>query len=124
MRKEAVRPQGSQVAGPYSPGVRAGGFLFTSGQLPARRSGELIADDVRAATRQCLENVREVLEAGGASLEGVVKVTVFLADMADFAAMNEAYAAFFPAVPPTRSCVQVVALPKGARIEIEAVALL
>ena len=124
MNKEAVRPQAASVAGPYSPGVRAGGFLFTSGQLPARPSGELVADDMRAATRQCLENVRGVLEAGGASLEAVVKVTVFLADMADFAAMNEAYADFFPSPPPARTCVQVAALPKGARIEIEAVAVL
>jgi 2-iminobutanoate/2-iminopropanoate deaminase len=104
--------------------VRAGDLLFTSGQLPARPSGELVADDIHAATRQCLENVRRVLEAGGASLEDVVKVTVFLTDMADFAAMNEAYSALFSGVPPARTCVQVAALPKGARIEIEAIAAL
>ena len=124
MKKEAIRPQGASVVGPYSPGVRGGGLLFTSGQLPVRPSGELVGADIRAATRQCLENVRTVLEAGGASLEAVVKVTVFLVDMADFAAMNEAYAAFFPDVAPARTCVQVTALPRGAGIEIEAVALL
>lgn len=124
MKKEPIHPQGAPVAGPYSPGVRAGDLLFTSGQLPARLSGELVADDIRAATRQCLENVRRVLEAGGARLENVVNVTVFLADMADSAAMNEAYSAFFPNVRPARTCVQVAALPKGARIEIEAIAAL
>ena len=124
MKKEPIHPQGAPVVGPYSPGVRAGDLLFTSGQLPARLSGELVADDIRAATRQCLENVRRVLEAGGARLENVVKVTVFLADMADFAAMNEAYSAFFQNVRPARTCVQVAALPKGARIEIEAIAAL
>ncbi len=125
MGKEAIRTEAApQAVGPYSQGIRSGGLVFTSGQLPLLSTGELLVSDIRVATRQALENVRAVLEAGGATLGDVVKVTVFLTDLGDFGAMNEAYAAFFPSVPPARSCVQVAGLPKGARIEIEAVARL
>ncbi len=114
-----------QAVGPYSQGIRATGatqLLFTSGQLPAAPDGTLITDDIRKAARQSLENVRAVIEAAGARMADVAKVTIYLLDMADFAAVNEVYATFFPAPAPARSCVAVAALPKGARIEIEAIA--
>ena len=109
--------------GPYSQGIAAGNLVFTSGQLPIdMRTGELESADIALATRYALENVSAILQAAGLSLDQAVKVTVFLTDMADFAAVNQAYAEFFVQDPPARSCVQVAALPKGARIEIEAVA--
>jgi 2-iminobutanoate/2-iminopropanoate deaminase len=121
-RAEIRTERAPQAIGPYSQGIRAGGFLFTSGQIPLRPSGDLVSGDIRAEARQALENVRAVLEAGGARMEDVVKTTVFLVDLADFSIVNEVYAGFFPSPPPARSCVQVAALPKGARVEVEAVA--
>lgn len=112
------------AVGPYSQGIRAGEFAFTSGQLPATLSGEVISDDITKATRQSLNNVKAVLNAAGASMADVAKVTVFLTDMADFAQMNEVYKGFFSEPFPARSCIQVAALPKGARVEIEATACL
>lgn len=115
--------QAPGAIGPYAQGIAVGDFVFTSGQLPIdMRTGELETADIALATRYALENVRAVLRAGGLDLAQVVKTTVFLADLADFAAVNQAYAEFFPENPPARSCVQVAALPKGAGIEIEAVA--
>ena len=108
-------------AGPYSHFRRAGNLVFVSGQLPVKWDGEL-ATEIGAATVQTIENVRAVLGAAGLELKDVVKVTVLLADIKDFAAMNEAYARYFGAQPPARSCFQVAALPKGARLEIEAIA--
>jgi 2-iminobutanoate/2-iminopropanoate deaminase len=122
--RQPLEPAGMQAIGPYSLGMMAGSLVFTSGQIPVTPSGTLVEGDIRAATRQCLENVRGVLSAGGCDLEHVVKVTVFLVDLSDFSAMNEVYAEFFPTQPPARTCVQVAALPKGARVEIEAVGLL
>jgi 2-iminobutanoate/2-iminopropanoate deaminase len=113
--------------GPYSQGVVAGNLVFTSGQLPINTAtGVLETEDIRRAARYSLENCRAVLEAAGAALGNVAKTTVFLTDMADFGAFNEAYAAFFAGTgdPPARSCVQVAALPKGAKIEIEMIASL
>jgi 2-iminobutanoate/2-iminopropanoate deaminase len=110
--------------GPYSQAMAEGAWLFTSGQLgidPA--SGTLRAGDVVTEARQALTNLQSVLEAGGANLGTVLKTTVFLKDMGDFQAVNEVYATFFKAPCPARSCVQVAALPKGARIEIEAIAV-
>ncbi len=98
-------------------------MVFTSGQLPATADGNLITDDIPAAARQSLENVRAVLMAAGVSLDHVVKVTVFLRDMTDFAAVNEVYATYFGDPAPTRSCVQVARLPKDAPLEIEAIAV-
>jgi len=121
-RAEIRTERAPQAIGPYSQGIRAGGFLFTSGQIPLRPSGDLVSGDIRAEARQALENVRAVLEAGGARMEDVVKTIVFLVDLADFSMVNEVYAGFFPSPPPARSCVQVAALPKGARVEVEAVA--
>ncbi|MCK4411014.1 RidA family protein [Candidatus Bipolaricaulota bacterium] len=123
--KEVIATNDAPLAvGPYSQGITAGGFAFTSGQLPATLSGEVISDDITKATRQSLNNVKAVLSAAGAAMTDVVKVTVFLTDMADFAQMNEVYKGFFSEPFPARSCIQVAALPKGARVEIEATACL
>ncbi|MCK5060546.1 RidA family protein [Candidatus Bipolaricaulota bacterium] len=123
--KEVIATNDAPLAvGPYSQGIRAGRFAFTSGQLPATLSGEVISDDITKATRQSLNNVKAVLSAAGVGMTDVVKVTVFLTDMADFAQMNEVYAGFFSEPFPARSCIQVAALPKGARVEIEATACL
>ena len=109
------------AVGPYSQGIVAGRLVFTSGQLPMKH-GVLIADDVAQAARASLENVATILEAGGATLADVVKVTVFLRDMADFSAVNAVYGEFFPRPFPARSCIQVAGLPLDAILEIEAVA--
>jgi 2-iminobutanoate/2-iminopropanoate deaminase len=109
--------------GPYSQGVRAGGLFYTSGQLPLTPSGDLVSDDVGRAARQALENVRAILAAGGATLKDVVKVTVYLTDMAQFAAVNEVYAQFFSEPYPARTCIAVAGLPRGALLEIEAQAV-
>jgi 2-iminobutanoate/2-iminopropanoate deaminase len=112
------------AVGPYSQGVRAGDFIFTAGQLgivPGTK--EFAGPDIEAQTRQALQNLKAVLEAGGSRLEHVVKTTVFLQDIGEFAQMNAVYAEFFPESPPGRSAVQVAALPLGGRVEIEAVAL-
>lgn len=116
-------PQAPAAIGPYAQAVAVGGFLFTSGQValdPA--SGALVPGDAAAQTRRVLENLRAVLAAGGCRPEDVVKTTVFLLDMNDFAAMNEVYGAFFAMHKPARSTVQVARLPKDARVEIECMA--
>jgi 2-iminobutanoate/2-iminopropanoate deaminase len=113
-----------KAIGPYSHAVRACHFVYTSGQLgmdPA--SGALVEGGIEAETRQALLNLRAVLEAGGASLETVIKTTVFLRDITEFARMNAVYAEFFREMPPARSAVQVAALPRNGAVEIEAVAL-
>lgn len=108
---------------PFSPGVRAGDFLFLSGAI-GNTPGilELVSDDPAEQTARAMENLRRVLRAGGADLDDVVKCTVFLADMADYDAMNEAYAAVWPGSPPARSTVAGSGLALGARVEIECVA--
>ena len=111
--------------GPYSQAVKNGNTLYLSGQIgmiPA--TGELISADVREQTAQALKNMKAVLAAAGATPENVVKTTVFLTDMADFQAMNAVYAETFASDAPARSCVAVAALPKGARVEVEAIAVL
>jgi 2-iminobutanoate/2-iminopropanoate deaminase len=111
-----------KAIGPYSQGVRLGKLVFTSGQLPINpETGELV-NDIKEATRQSLENVKAILIDASASMNSIVKTTVFLRDMNDFAAMNEIYATFFPNNPPARSAIQVARLPKDAIIEIEAIA--
>lgn len=125
MTRQRITAAGAPAAiGPYSHAIEASGFLFISGQLgidPA--DGTLVPGGVRPEAGRALENLKTVLTAAGLGLEDVVKTTVFLADMADFAAVNEVYAGYFPAEPPARSAVQVSALPKGGRVEIEAVAV-
>lgn len=113
-----------QAIGPYSQAVVAGGFVFASGQIPTDPlTGQFVAGGIREQTEQVLRNVSKVLEAAGSGLSRVVKTTVFLADMDDFAAMNEVYGSFFKENPPARSTVQAVRLPRDARVEIDVVAL-
>lgn len=121
--RDVIRTDRAPAAvGPYSQAVRAGGLLFTSGQIPLRLDGTLVSGDVAAQTDQVMENLRAVLEAGGASLERVVKCTCYLRDMNDFQAMNAAYGAWFGDPPPARSAFAVARLPKDVAVEIEAVA--
>jgi 2-iminobutanoate/2-iminopropanoate deaminase len=108
--------------GPYSQAVRLGGLVYTSGQIPLTPGGELVQGDVAAQTRQVIANLTAVLEAAGSGLPGVVKTTVFLQDMNDFAAMNAVYGEHFAAPYPARSTVQVARLPRDVLVEIEAVA--
>ena len=113
-----------KAIGPYSQAIRANGFVFCAGQTPIDPAvGKLIDGDVPAQTRRVLHNLSAILEAAGASLSRVVKTTVFLTDMANFKAMNEVYAEFFPEHPPARSTVAVAGLPLGAQVEIECIAL-
>ena len=118
-----VTEKAPAAIGPYSQGIQTGNMVFVSGQLPVDpASGELLTE-IAAATRQCLANLSAVLAAGGCGLEQVVKTTVFMSDLQNFAAMNAVYAEFFKTNPPARSTVQVAALPKGAVVEIEAIAV-
>lgn len=111
------------AVGAYSQGIVSNGFVYSSGQLPlVPETGELISDDVKKATRQSLENVKAIVEAGGSSVEKIVKVNIFLDDVNDFAEVNEAYAEFFGDHKPARSCVEVGKLPKNGLLEIEAIA--
>ncbi len=110
--------------GPYSQAVKVGNFLFISGQIPADKDGNLVEGDIKAQTRQVLENIKAILEAAGAGLENVVKVTVYLKDMNDFGAMNEVYSEYFGESKPARAAVEVSRLPKDVKIEIEAIAYL
>ncbi|NMB89971.1 MAG: RidA family protein [Chloroflexi bacterium] len=113
-----------KAIGPYSVGVQAGQFIFTSGQIGIDpQSGAIVAGGIEAETRQALVNLRSILEAAGSSLDDVVKATVFLQDINDFNRMNGVYAEFFNENPPARSAFQVAALPKGAMVEIEAIAV-
>lgn len=113
-----------QAIGPYSQAVVSGGLVFASGQIPTDpATGQFVEGGVAEQTRQVLRNLSKVLEAAGSGLDRVVKTTVFLADMNDFAAMNEVYARFFPENPPARSTVEAARLPRDARVEIDAIAL-
>lgn len=125
MTRRAITPPGIHTVGPYSPAVRAGDFLFISGQIPLDPEGSgLLQGSIEAQTQRCLEQIKEILAAAGGSLKDLVKVTIYLVDMKDFEAVNRAYAAYFDLEPPARVCLAVSALPKGTRIEIEAVAYL
>ena len=111
--------------GPYSQAVQAGDFLYCSGQVPlVPATGEMVAGGIIEQTVQVMENLKQVLQAAGADFSCVVKTTIFLADMNDFAVVNEQYGRYFGGIAPARATVQVAALPKNARIEIEAVAYL
>lgn len=125
MKREAVRSDRAPKAiGPYEQAIRIDGTVYTAGQIPIDpASGNLVAGGIEAQTRQVLENLKAVLEASGSSLDQVVKATVFLRSMADFAAMNEVYAEYLGGAKPARSTVAVAELPKGARIEIDLIAL-
>lgn len=123
MKKAIVTEKAPGAIGPYSQAVEAGGLVFVSGQLPIDpATGAFAGEDVRAQTRQSLANIAAILEAAGLAMDAVVKTTVLLADMNDFAPMNEVYAGFFTGVCPARAAFAVKDLPKGARVEIEAIA--
>jgi 2-iminobutanoate/2-iminopropanoate deaminase len=125
MKKVVATERAPRAIGPYSQAIAANGFVFTSGQIALDpQTGEIAAGGIVEQTAQVFRNLRAVLEAAGTSLERVVKTTVFLADMNDFAAMNEVYARQFTDAPPARSTVQAARLPRDARIEIEVVALI
>lgn len=122
--KTAVAADGApQAIGPYSQGIDAGPFVFVSGQTPLRPDGTLVEGGIADQTRRCLQNVEAILKAAGLGLDAVVKTTVFMTDLKQFSAMNEVYASVFPSPYPARSTVEVSALPKGAAVEIEAIAV-
>ena len=123
MRHAVSTPSAPKAIGPYSQAIRAGSLLFVSGQVPIDpATGQIINGDIAAQTHRVFQNIGEILKAGGASFDHVVRTTVFLADMNDFAAMNEAYATYFTAPAPARATVQVSRLPKDARVEIDVIA--
>ena len=120
--KKIVTDKAPAAIGPYSQGMQIGDFIFTSGQIPLNPvTGALEGDTIETQAKQSCENVKAVLEAAGSSLDNVIKTTCFLQNMADFAAFNQIYATYFTSCP-ARSCVAVKELPKGALVEIEAVA--
>ena len=123
--RERIQTENAPAAiGPYSQAIKAGGFVFVSGQIPINpRTGEFVAGGIAEQTRQVLTNLKAVLEAAGSGLDRVVKTTVFLADMKEFSGMNEVYATFFAEPPPARATVAAAGLPRDARVEIEAIAL-
>ncbi len=125
MRERIQTDKAPAAIGPYSQAIRAGGFVFASGQIPIDpATGEFVKGGVAEQTEQVLKNLGAVLEAAGSGLDKVVKTTVFLADMKEFVQMNEVYARFFKGSPPARATVAAAGLPRDARVEIEAVALI
>jgi 2-iminobutanoate/2-iminopropanoate deaminase len=123
-KKIIVKPANSPAAvGPYNHAVRIGSLLFCSGQIPIDpKDGKLVSGDIKAQTERALQNVKAILDDQKLTFANVVKSTVFLTNLADFAGMNETYAKYFPENAPARSAVQVAALPKGAQVEIEVIA--
>jgi reactive intermediate/imine deaminase len=121
--RQIIRPPGPAPTAPYSPAVRVGNLLFLSGQIGVVPGQGLAPGGVEPETRQTLENIRRLLEVAGSAMDRVIKCTVFLADIADYQAMNAVYRAFFPTDPPARSAVAVAGLPANARVEIECIAL-
>jgi 2-iminobutanoate/2-iminopropanoate deaminase len=125
MREPLSTPNAPAAIGPYSQAIRAGDFLFVSGQIPLDpATGTLIQGDIGEQTHRVLRNLAAILEAAGASFHHVVKTTVYLADMSEFAAMNEVYATYFPAPAPARATVQAARLPRDVRVEIDLIAYL
>ena len=125
MREIVQTERAPHAIGPYSQAVRAGDLVFASGQIPTDpATGEFVAGGVAEQTEQVLRNLSAVLEAAGAGLDQVVKTTVFLVDMTDFAAMNDVYARFFSKEPPARATVAAAGLPRNARVEIDAIAMM
>ena len=123
MKKIVLTEKAPQPIGPYSQAVRAGDFLYCSGQIPLDpKSGQLVAPgDVEGQAKQVMENLRSVVEAGGATMDQVIKTTIFLKSMADFPKVNEIYGTHFRKDPPARSTIEVARLPKDALVEVEAV---
>ncbi|HSW35361.1 MAG TPA: RidA family protein [Candidatus Limnocylindrales bacterium] len=125
MKKQAIATKKAPAAvGPYSQAIKTESFLFVSGQLPINpATGELVLGDIKAQTHQALDNVKAIVEEAGLTMDSVVKATVFIADMDQFAAVNEVFAQYFGNVPPARACVEVARIPKDVGIEIEAIAV-
>ena len=124
MKKIISTNEAPAAVGPYSQAVRAGSMVFCAGQIPLDpKSGQIVSQDVAAQTRRVLDNLTAVLKSARLTLSDVVKTTVFVTDLADFQTINEIYAKYFSTQPPARSTVQVAALPKAARVEIEAIAV-
>jgi 2-iminobutanoate/2-iminopropanoate deaminase len=125
MKDVVLTDKGPKPIGPYSQAIKSSGFLFASGQVALDPgTNEFLPGDIRQQTERVLENIKAILEAGGVNLHHVVKTTVFLKDMNDFAAMNDVYGKYFTSAPPARSTVQVARLPKDALVEIEVTASL
>jgi 2-iminobutanoate/2-iminopropanoate deaminase len=125
VRQSLSSPNAPAAIGPYSQAIRAGDFLFVSGQIPLDSStGALVDGDVAAQTHQVLRNLGAILTAAGTSFDHVVKTTVYLADMSEFGAMNEVYASYFPAPAPARATIQAARLPRDVRVEIDLIAYL
>jgi 2-iminobutanoate/2-iminopropanoate deaminase len=123
-RKVVTTDAAPKAIGPYSQGVDTGSLVFVSGQIPLDpATGQLLAGTIAEQTERVLKNIEGVLKASGLGMNNVVRTTVYLVDLGDFAAMNEVYARHFPKDPPARSTVQVAALPKGARVEVDAIAV-
>ena len=123
MKKIISTKEAPAAVGPYSQAVRVGSTVYCAGQIPLDpKSGQIVPGDIGAQTRRVLENITMVLKAEGLSFRDVVKTTIYLVDLADFQTVNEIYSGYFDSDPPARSTVQVSALPKGARVEIEAIA--
>jgi len=124
MKKIISTSEAPAALGPYSQAVRAGSTIFCSGQIPLDpKTGQIVAGDISAQTKRVLENIAAVLRAEGLSFQDIVKATIFLTDLGDFQIVNEIYGSYFTDQPPARSTVQVAALPKGASIEIEVIAV-
>jgi 2-iminobutanoate/2-iminopropanoate deaminase len=124
MKKIISTADAPAAVGPYSQAVRVGSTIYCAGQIPLDpKTGQIVSNDISEQTRRVLDNITAVLKAEGASFENIVKTTIFLTDLADFQTVNEIYATYFKQAPPARSTIQVPALPKGARIEIEAIAV-
>jgi 2-iminobutanoate/2-iminopropanoate deaminase len=124
MKKAYMTENAPKPVGPYSQVIQAGGFLFLAGQIPLTPDGKMIEEDLVAQTHQVMSNLNQVLHKAGVSFEHVVKTTIFLADLADFETVNKIYAEYFKEPYPARSTVQAARLPKGARLEIDAIAVL
>jgi len=124
MKKIISTDEAPGAIGPYSQAVRRGSLLFCSGQIPLDpKSGEIVSGDIATQTRRVLDNIAAVLRAEGLTFDNVVKTTIFLTDLRDFQTVNEVYSSYFKQEPPARSTVQVSALPKGANVEIEVIAV-
>src|SRR5687767_7323551 len=125
MRELVTAAGAAKAIGPYSPALKVGNLMFLSGSIPLDPvSGQVVAGDITAQTRRVMDNIKALLEAGGADFSTIVRTTVFMVDLGEFAAMNEVYASYFSAPYPARSTVQVVKLPKDVRVEIDVIAVL
>jgi 2-iminobutanoate/2-iminopropanoate deaminase len=125
MKRDVIKTDAAPGAvGPYSQAVRTGNLVFCSGQIPIDpATGEFAGSDIESQTRQCMENLKAVLEKAGSSFDNCVKMQIYLTDMGDFDQVNRVYGSYFSHEPPARACVAVAALPKGARVEIEAIGI-